>query len=212
MFDTNSREKSQLEAQMKDKNIFFKTILIGVVLSLALMGCSPQNTKLHNIGLQFSSYNAARNNFLRLFLPEANAAVSNLKFCFKRLRFKTLNEPTNIDPAADSDNIDFNLGEVDIAAGATTLGTITLPEGDYVRVEFDLENSCASGKSIQLTNTHGSFTSTERITIKFEGNFTANIDGTLTLGVQQILDQLNNYNGTGTLKVSAEAASGVLAN
>lgn len=188
---------------------------IGTVAIAAaiLTGCAkPSQSGLHQIAVQFGSYTTAKHKLMRLFLPEANAAVSSLKLCFKRLRFKSANEATSADPLADSDNIDFNLGEVNISSGSTALGIITLPEGNYTRLEFDLENSCASGKSIDLVNTNGSFSSTERITIKFEGNFTANADGTLTLGVQQILNALNSYNGAGSLRTAAESIGGALSN
>ncbi len=177
-------------------------------------GCANESTtKSHQIDIQFGTYSTAKNKFLKFILPEANAAVSSLNMCFKRLRFKTSEDPAITDnPTTDSDNIDFRLGAVDISTGATALGTISLPEGQYSRIEFDLENDCASGKSINLINSHGNFSSTERITIKFEGHFTANADGALTLGVQQIITALNNYNGGGTLKIVAESVSGVLSN
>ena len=177
-------------------------------------GCAQKPADQAQIAVQFGSYTTAgkNNNLLRLFLPEAQASVSNLKLCFKRLRFKMADEATAVDPITDSDNIDFDLGEIDVTSGSTALGVITLPKGNYKRVEFDLENSCAGGKSITLINTNGSYSSSERVTIKFEGDFTANADGTLTLGVQQILTQLNGYNGAASLKTSAEAISGVLSN
>jgi len=201
------------------KSLTQNAIKTIATIGLLFTGCAkPTSGVQHQIAVQFGSYTTAgtkikRNNLLRLFLPEAQAAVSNLKLCFKRLRFKMADEVTNPDPTLDSDNIDFSLGEIDISAGSTALGVISLPAGNYKRVEFDLENSCASGKSMSLVNTNGSYTSTERVTIKFEGDFSANADGTLTLGVQQILTQLNSYDGlSASLKVSAEAISGVLNN
>lgn len=187
-------------------------LLIFIFTAGLLYSCAPKKNDSHSVSLQFGSYSTAKSNILKFFIPEAKAAVTNLKFCFKRLRFKTASEVTSDDSSQDEDNIDFSLGELDISSGATALGTIQLPEGNYSRVEFDLENTCASGKSMQLTNASGSYSSTERITIKFEGSFSANADGTLTLGVQQILNQLNSYNGGGSLKTSAESISGVLTN
>lgn len=195
-------------------NYVSKNIIKGMILiSFLTVGCAEKKDGLHQIAVQFGSYTTAKHKILRLFLPEANAAVSTLKMCFKRLRFKTADDPAvTADPAIDNDNVDFNLGLVDISSGSTALGIITLPAGNYTRLEFDLENSCVGGNSISLVNTNGSFVSTDRITIKFEGNFTANADGTLTLGVQQILTALNNYNGVGTLKTAAESISGALSN
>lgn len=199
---------------MRNSNL---KIVAGVAAAIMILtnGCAKESatTKTHQIAIQFGSYTSAKYKFMRLLLPEAKAAVSSLNLCFKRLRFKTAEDPAVTDnPTADGDNIDFGLGSVDISSGATSLGTITLPEGNYTRIEFDLESDCASGKSINLVNGNGSYSSTDRITIKFEGHFTANADGVLTLGVQQIIDSLNSYNGGSALKVAAESISGVLSN
>ena len=194
----------------KNKKLIASMSFLAMVFST---GCAQNNSENHQIAIQFGSYTTAKSKILNFFIPDANAAVSSLNMCFKRLRFKTADDPSvTSDPSSDNDNIDFNLGSVDISSGATSLGTISLPEGNYTRIEFDLENSCASGKSLSLVNGNGSFSSTERITIKFEGNFTANADGVLTLGVQQILNSLNSYNGGSSLKVTAEGISGVLSN
>ncbi|MCM2352881.1 MAG: hypothetical protein NDI63_04630 [Pseudobdellovibrio sp.] len=198
---------------MKKNNL---KVIAGLTAAMMMLttGCAKDNAaKSHQIAIQFGSYTSVKHKILRLFLPEAKAAVSSLNLCFKRLRFKTADDPaTTTDPVADGDNIDFNLGAVDISSGATALGTISLPEGNYTRIEFDLENDCASGKSISIVNSNGSYSSTDRITIKFEGQFTANADGVLTLGVQQIIDGLNSYNGGSTLKATTESISGVLSN
>lgn len=209
----NVSEQSSHGGKMKRKNLKMALSIMAVSVMLTT-GCAKDNTaKSHQVAIQFGSYTSVKHNLLSLFLPEANAAVSSLNMCFKRLRFKTAEDPAVTDnPAIDGDNIDFNLGSVDVSSGATALGTITLPEGNYSRIEFDLESDCASGKSISLVNSKGSFSSAERITIKFEGSFTANADGVLTLGVQQIITALNNYNGSGTLKVAAESVSGALSN
>lgn len=195
-------------------NSMSKNIIKGMILtSFLTIGCAKKVDGTHQIAVQFGSYTTAKHKILRLLLPEANAAVSTLKMCFKRLRFKTADDPSvTADPAVDNDNVDFNLGLVDISSGSTALGVITLPAGNYTRLEFDLENSCVGGNSITLVNGNGSYASTDRITIKFEGNFSANADGTLTLGVQQILTALNSYNGAGTLKTAAESISGALSN
>ncbi len=99
------------------KTIFKPTIFTFVIASMMMAGCAPAKDKSHTVVVQFGSYTTVKNNWLKLFLPEARASVANLKFCFKRLRFKMANELTNSDPTQDSDNIDFNLGEIDISSG-----------------------------------------------------------------------------------------------
>jgi hypothetical protein len=190
-------------------------LTVATMMALDLTGCakSPSSSPL-SMQLQFGSYTTAqhRSLFWKLFeIPEANAAVTSLQMCFKRLRFKAVDENTT-DPATNSGNVDFQIGEITISAAGASLGTVQVPAGTYRRIEFDLDPSCASGKSLQVINANGSFSTTQSITIKFSGSFDANADGTLTLGVQTILNQLNSYNAPADLKVTAEAISGVLAN
>jgi hypothetical protein len=116
----------------------------------------------------------------------------------------------SLDSSNDDDNIDFDLGEVVLNPSGTFLSEITIPEGVYKRIEFDLEGNCASGKSIELINDNGTFSSNDRITIKFSGLFEANQDAVLSLGIQNIMDQLNAHNGSVSLKDTAEEISGEL--
>jgi hypothetical protein len=187
----------------------------GLLIGLDMVGCAkaPNSATPLAIQLQFGAYTTAQQkNPIWKFLevPKANAAVSSLKMCFKRLRFKAADQDTAA-PDTASDNVDFAIGEITVGITGASLGAIAVPAGNYKRIEFDLDSTCASGKSIQLVNGNGSFSSTQRMTIKFRGNFDATTDGTLTLGVQTILDALNAYNST-DLKVAVEAISGDLHN
>jgi len=190
----------------------YAVLLACLIIASNMMACS-EKAETVDIGLGMGSYTTAQNKplLLRLLgLSEANAAVSSLKMCFKRLRFKLPDEETLL-PETSEDNIDFYIGEVDISSGGAALGMVTIPKGTYRRIEFDLEPDCASGKSLEVVNSNGTFFTNERITIKFSGTFNADVDGYLTLGVQQILDALNAHSG-GDLKATAESASGVLTN
>ncbi len=200
---------------VKTLNLKIATTLVALSMAGLFSGCAKKDQAGSdlNIQLQFGSYSTAQHkkpiwHFLEV--KKANAAVSSLKMCFKRLRFKAADVDTAT-PSTDSDNIDFQIGEVDISSGGAALGVVSIPEGSYRRIEFDLDSHCASGKSIQLVNANGTFSTNQTVTIKFSGNFTADSDGTLTLGVQSILNQLNSYNGA-DLKVSTESISGVLSN
>ena len=203
------------------KTTLTKTILrtLSITVAVALIGCGkkpdPAAPSSANVQLMFGSFTTAQNQapmiWKLLGMKEANAAVTSLKMCFKRLRIKA-DDVDTVSPASDSNNKDFFIGEVIVSNAGASLGAIAVPKGVYHRIEFDLEPSCASGLSMQLTNANGAFTSNERITVKFSGTFTANADGALTLGVQTILNQLNTFNAGTTLKVHAEAVSGVLSN
>ena len=145
--------------------------------------------------------------FSNLIIPEAHAAVSDLRFCFKRMRFKT--SITDIDDPLVDENVDLDLGQISISAAGTNLGVVNVPPDTYYRVEFDLEPACA-GMSVNLSNDFGVYSSAQGVKIKFDGVFIVNGSETLNLGVQDILNAANAYNGIGTLKDRLESVSGNL--
>lgn len=180
--------------------------LIIILFLLNIIGCAGGGTTVGNpvtVELKLSSYSTA--------LSITPQAVSSLTFCFKRLRFKKEGESTNGDTTTDEDNIDLNLGEINISPSGTDLTSVSIPAGEYTRIEFDLEKDCVSQKSIQLTNSNGSFSTDDRITIKFEGYFiAASSSQTLSLGVSNIINKLDEVTTNSEIKTKAEAASGTL--
>ncbi|WP_413288466.1 hypothetical protein [Bdellovibrio sp. HCB337] len=184
---------------------------IMALIILSLLGCSPggEGTSTGNplVDVRIDSYNSTAVAQKTEF--QTMALMSSLKFCFKRVRFKLDGETTNPDPTQDSDNVDFYLGEVNISSLGTTLKSISIPHGTYKRVEFDLEDDCSSGKSIQLTNSQGNFSTDDRITITFEGTFVH--DGTgdiLNLAIQDVVSALNTVNDSSQIKTKAESVNG----
>ena len=181
--------------------------LISTILLLGLVSCQTKEGKSsggesYPVNLTMGSYTTA--SITHFLIPEAYANVSDLRVCFKRLRFKT-----TLDDAVPGDNIDFALGEVTLSTSGTLLGSVVVPAGTYYRVEFDLEPVCA-GKSINLSNDFGVFSAAETIKIKFDGVFIVDGSENLELGVQDILNAANAYNGVGTLKETFENVSGNL--
>lgn len=171
-----------------------------LLLLTSFLGCtgSSDGTSTGNplVSLKFKAFNST-------------LALSNVKFCFKRIRFKMSGESTSTDPTQDSDNLDFYLGEVNISNLGTTLDDVSLPLGTYSRVEFDLEDKCPSGKSVQLTNFNGTYSTDDRITIKFEGTFVhSGTNETLELGIQQITSALNTVTSDNNIRSKAEGVSG----
>ena len=86
--------------------------------------------------------------------------------------------------------------------------TAAVPAGTYSRVEFDLDPHCASGKSIQVTNTTGTFTNAQTITIRFDGNLILTASQNLDLNIQAIISALNNTTSDADVKVKAESVGG----
>lgn len=133
----------------------------------------------------------------------AYANVSSVKFCFKRLRFKP-------DSSTNGSNFDLTIGEVDVNPAGTNLLTVSVPEGVYERIEFDLENDCDGGTkpSVQFTNDLGSFSTTDNMTIKFDGVYTVNADGTLVLNIDSLFDAMDTVTNDNEIKTKLEAATG----
>ncbi|MFS4459195.1 hypothetical protein [Bdellovibrio sp. HCB2-146] len=177
-------------------------IFLLSLASLMFLGCAKDSgTSTGNplVALKFDSFTST----LALKTGDVGTeAVSSLKLCFKRLRFKLANTTAE-------DEVDFYLGDVTISNLGTDLGSINLPIGTYDRVEFDLDEDCPSTKSIQLVNSSGSFSTTDRISIRFDGTFThTGSSDVLGMSIQQIVDSLNTVTNSSQLKAKAEGASG----
>lgn len=137
-------------------------------------------------------------------IPEAKAAVSDTKFCFKRLRFKP-------DSTTNGSNFELLLGQVDIDPAGTNLLTVSVPEGTYERIEFDLEDDCngtPGTPSVIFTNGNGTFNTTENMTIKFDGSYTVSAAGTLTLNIDALFDAMDLITANNQIKTSLENAPG----
>lgn len=178
--------------------MIFKIIFMTVLL--AISSCAKnEGTSTGNpfVALKYQSYNA-----LSAF------TVNQLKFCFKRVRFKQLGEPTSTDTELDGDNIDFVIGEKLITTIGDTLGEVRVPPGQYARVEFDLDNHCGNGYSVYINNSNGTFSTSDRITIKFEGTFVLQSNTDLNLAIQPIINAVNNVNNSANIKTTLEGVSG----
>jgi hypothetical protein len=191
------------------KNVSLASVLLFLGL-LALVQSCGGGTATGNplITLRFDTYTASRG-FGVPFVTSSYATVSSLTLCFKRLRFKADDDDVTTDPENDDDNADFEIGEITVSSTGTSLGAINVLNGTYERIEFDLEDDCASGKSMQLTNSSGSFSTNSRISIKFDGSLTiAGVATTLDLQLDSIVTALDGAASNGDLKTLSENASG----
>lgn len=176
---------------------------------LALWSCQssdegPMKTSgAQPVSVSMGTYTTA--SLTDFFLTNAHAAVTDLKLCFKRLRFKK--SITDVDDPLVDENVDLQLGQVTISPAGTILAVVSVPADTYYRIEFDLEPTC-TGKSLTLSNDFGIFSSAENIKIKFEGVFVVNGSETLVLGVQDILNAANAYNGVGSVRTAFESVTG----
>jgi len=156
------------------------------------------------VKMEFAAFNNSIAKMIsNWFIPEAHASLSSLKMCLKRVRFKVL------DSSAGND-IELELGEIEIKPEGTPLGNIEIANTTYRRIEFDLANDCdgTTKPSVTINNSNGTFTTNDGLTIKFEGEFTPSA-GDLTLFIQNIVDQVKNYQiSDGEIKAQLEAVSG----
>jgi len=184
--------------------------LISFILLISLYGCggtttgNPVATKQVTVTMQDQQPFAWIKKGWDALIPSAFANVSNVKFCFKRLRFKP-------DSVTNGSNHDLLLGEISIDPNGTNLLTVSVPEGTYGRVEFDLEKECEGTPlkpSVTFTNNFGTFSTQDNMTIKFDGVFVVSADSTLTLNIDVLLDALDTVNADNAIKTTLEAVSG----
>lgn len=183
--------------------------LLLLALFLTIGGCGPGTTtgnpvapiELRMVDKQPFAW---IKNTLDALISPAHATVSNVKFCFKRLRLKP-------DSVTDGEDFELALGQVNIDPNGTTLLTVSVPPGIYQEIEFDLTKDCdgvAGKESVSLTNNNGSFSTIEDMTIEFDGNYTVNSAGTLTLDIDPLFDALVLVTANSQIKSSLEDANG----
>lgn len=181
-----------------------KSYLILLLILLSCGGGTSTGNPIE-VNMEFATYNETlAKRFFNLIIKDAHAALSDFKMCFKRMRFKVDSG------AATSSNVDLALGEQVIKKEGTPLGTITINDITYKRIEFDLESNCDGGTkpSVSITNGNGFFTTNDKITIKFDGEYLPS-NGDLTMFIQTIVNQVKNYQvSDGSIKDVMEAASG----
>ena len=187
--------------------------LLATISMVALTGCA----KGQNVTVKFADTPLA-SKALDFLIPSAYAAASDIQLCIKRLRFKTEDDGADdnglsSDLDLEEDNVDFSPGRITLTPGAE-IGQFELPAGIYKRIEIDLEEDCddSSGAPAVSWTNGGSFSSTDTITIKFEGSFDASESGgTLSLGVAAIVAAMNDVAagyGNNAIKDALEGAGG----
>jgi len=139
------------------------------------------------------------------FIPSAYANVGSVDLCFKRLRFKPVE---NDDSTAE--NYDLALGQVTIDPNGTNIVSVAVPEGTYRRIEFDLEANCNGlvAPSVLFENGVTTYSTQDNIKIKFEGILVVDGDKTVNLNTDVILDALGSVSSDGDIKNTLEAVTG----
>ncbi len=178
-----------------------------LVFLIFFVGCSnTDNTTIGNpfVSLKIAPYSAPlAANKLSPF------AVASLQFCVKRLRFKTELEGTNTNPELDEDNIEINLGLLNINPTGTTVTEVQVPPGIYSRIEFDLEADCNGNlsPSVYLDNDNDMgipFETQDNIKIEFNGLINLNNSSTINLFVDRLIQALDLVTDSNNIKDTLE--------
>ncbi len=167
---------------------------ILLILLLNLSCTDNDNTTIGNplVSLKILPYSTPQ-----AFSKLTPFAVSSLQFCVKRLRFKTDQELTNPITDEDEDNVDINLGLINIDPTGTVLTEVNIPKGEYTRIEFDLEPDCAGeiSPSVILSNDNSMgtpFVTNDDITIQFRGLISLNSTTSISLNISSMIQALSN--------------------
>jgi hypothetical protein len=138
------------------------------------------------------------------FIPSAYANVGSVDLCFKRLRFKPVE---NDDTSAE--NYDLALGLVTINPNGTNIVSVSVPEGTYLRIEFDLEGDCDGSGAPSVSFVNGvPYSTQDNIKIKFEGILVVDSDKMVNLDTDKILDALDTVSSSNQIKNILEAVTG----
>ncbi len=132
-----------------------------------------------------------------------HASISQLSMCFSDLRLYPSQSTTPVPLAIAAT-------EVSASAASVSLTQAEVPSGTYSRLEADLKTSCASGKSMLVSNGNGTFSSTETITLKFNGVVALQAGSTHSVKIeaQPIADELPAVANDSAVKSTSEATAG----
>lgn len=138
--------------------------------------------------------------------------ISFLTFCFSQIKFVPYIDINNPDPTAVTQKFDFDMDDVTYSKNGTSLSFVSLPTGKYQSIQIILANQCSSGRSVQLTNSNGIFSTTNTITITLIGfpSYLEITDATsqVSLNIDNVIPVLLNVTGDIQIKSAIEANNG----
>ena len=173
-------------------------IIVVILLTIVLCACGTrEGNGMVSIEVGDHTKGAIKG---RMAFPNG---VTSLTMCFKQVRFRADGD------SSGAHDILFDVGEKVFTGAAATLGEASLPNGNYKRIEFLLHDKCASGKSVEVVNNHGTFNTAKSINLKFRGDFTmAGANARVVLSINAIADALSSVDDGGQIKTKAEDAEG----
>jgi hypothetical protein len=131
------------------------------------------------------------------------SAISQLQICPSEVKLTAA--PGGTDVVAPLEMTERSLGS------GSTIASVSIPQQSYDGIELRLSQACASSRSMRITNTNGTFQSTETIVLAFNGTFTATHEQSIRLDIVPLTNQLASVSSDTQIKTTAEAAIGTLA-
>ncbi|MEQ1875458.1 MAG: carbohydrate-binding protein, partial [Bdellovibrionia bacterium] len=99
-----------------------------------------------------------------------------------------------------------NAQEVTLEGTGVSFGPAAVPSGVYVGVSMHLTNRCASGKSIQVKNSRGTFgTNSPSVTLEFKGMATVRGDEIVRFESQGLIENLSTVTRDADVATAAQS-------
>jgi hypothetical protein len=152
------------------------------------------------LGSSDSAGAAAPKPSLLKFTPYSFPGLS-LIVCLERAEF------ISQDPQKTSPTVSLGPTELSLAAGGTIAGYFAIPAGAYSGAKLVFSPRCASGKSLQLTNSLGAIASSEEFAINASGSITVNGQGQIQIAAQAIVDALSSVAAADQVGVTLQATT-----
>ena len=176
-------------------------------------GTSTGNPSVH---VSFGSYSQAPLQKNGDVAPAQNLDGVSVIFCFSEVKFKTIEDYQESGDQQRDDEIvkqnSFRAQVVSVSPLGTDLGFMDIPIESYRQIEFLLKGEdCESQKSVQLVNSHGTFSTDSEIRLKFNGNKPINISTEeLQMLIVPIVEALSTVNNDSEIKGKIESVIGLI--
>jgi hypothetical protein len=153
-----------------------------------------------------SSPSAGRSEFLG---PAADSSAFQappllIGLCTKRIRFK---------PADDNqldEDVEITPGWIQDDGQGSPLASVQIPSGRYRRIDIDLDDRCGRQVSVQITNSFGSFQTSDGLRIRFEGTIVIGGNQTVLLQMDPIRAALSAVQASAEIEAALDEVGSAL--
>jgi hypothetical protein len=182
------------------------SVFLGLLLFAIGCGTTAGNP---TVILEFAGYNSGSDTPGVLSLFEQTAplpTIKDLRFCFKRVRFKN-------EAALEDEDLDFPIGLQMINPEGVRLGAVTPKPGFYDRIEFDLAPKCQDSiaerlPSVAFSKAGRELLTDDRITLRFENQYEVRAGVVISLNVEVLVNALSRVSQGSEIRRALQGAVG----